>query len=348
MSRAARLQPQERTPGKPAGPPVIKTVALHAGVSVATVSRVLNDSAAVAEATREQVKRAVEALGYQTNHLARNLRTSATGLVLVTVPDLRNPFYARIVEGITSRLQQDGYLMALEDTGLAAGAGGGSLSLIGQRKVDGAICLDPATVHRSLADDLVDLPWVACCEYDRSTSVPFVGIDNEAAARDAVRHLVRRGARRIALVNYDERFLFAQQRRTGYQSALADAGIAFDPALVHTVDGLGYEQGAGALRRLMELAEPPQAVFAVSDTLAIGALRAAASLGLKVPQDLAVVGFDDIDVAAHVWPPLTTVAQPMEVLGRSAADLVIQRIREPSRPARSLTLRHELRIRSSA
>ena len=344
-ARSSSARPRRRGP---ASPPSIKTVALRAGVSVATVSRVLNGSGTVADGTRARVESAVSALGYQTNHLARNLRTAATGLVLVTVPDLRNPFYGRIVEGITSRLQQDGYLMVLEDTRLGPDPANGGLSLIGQRKVDGAICLDPHTVHRSLAANLVDLPWVACCEYDSSTAVPYVGIDNVCAARDAVRYLVRRGARRIALVNYDERFLFAQQRRAGYEAALREAGIALDPALVRTVDGLGFEEGAGAIRRLVELPDPPQAVFAVSDTLAIGAVHAAGALGLRVPQDLAVVGFDDIDVAAHVTPPLTTVAQPMDVLGRSAADMVIQRIREPSRPIRSLTLRHELRIRGPA
>lgn len=328
--------------------PSIKTVAKSAGVSVATVSRVLNGSGAVRAETRAVVQQAIDALGYQTNHLARNLRRAMTGLILVTVPDLRNPFYARVVEGITRRLQQSNYHMLLCDTSDRGEHLANHLQLIQQRKADGAICLDPYTVHRSIAEELHDLPWVACCEYDEHTQVPHVGIDNAAAARDAVNYLVARGHRRIALINYDERFLFARQRRAGYEQALVGAGLALDPALVRTAEGLGYDEGASVVQRLCLLPAPPTAVFAVSDTLAIGALRGARAAGLAVPRDLAIVGFDDIDFAAQTDPALTTVAQPMNRLGRAAAGLLLQRLLHPDESAPSETLAHELRVRGSA
>ncbi len=331
-----------------AAPTSIKVVAERAGVSVATVSRVLNDHEAVRQETRIQVQRVIDELGYQTNHLARNLRTARSGLVLVTVPDLRNPFYGRVVEGIAERLQPLGYHTLLCDTRQRTKQVTNHLQLIQQRKVDGAICLDPYTVHRSLAEDLHDLPWVACCEYDEDTQVPHVGIDNFAAARDAVRYLLDRGHRRIAMIGYDQSFLFARQRRAGYVAALEQAGVALDPHLLRVAPGLGFDDGADTMQSLCQLRERPTAVFAVSDTLAIGALRAARSVGLQVPRDLAVVGFDDIDFAAQTDPALTTVAQPMEALGRAAAAILVQRLTRPDDLAISQTLPHELRIRASA
>ena len=326
----------------------IKTVARHAGVSVATVSRVLNESGPVHAKTRTAVEASIQTLGYQTNHLARNLRTARTGMVLVTIPDMRNPFYARVLEGISSQLQASGYLMAVADTHPLLALPENRLHLIAQRKVDGAICLDPHTVHQAIAHDLTDHPWVACAEYDRDLAVPFVGIDNELAAADAVRYLLRRGHRRIALVNYDARYLFARQREAGWRLALAEAGLVPDPALMHTAEGLGYDEGAAVATRLLELPEPPDAVFCVSDTLALGVLRTAAMRGLRIPQQLAVVGFDDIDFAAQSLVPLTTIAQPMEILGRTAADLLLQRLREPNRTPKGVLLRHELKLRASA
>ncbi len=337
-----------RKPAVNAVPISIKVVAERAGVSVATVSRVLNDHDAVREETRSQVRRVIDELGYQTNHLARNLRTARSGLVLVTVPDLRNPFYGRVVEGIAERLQPLGYHTLLCDTRQRTTQATNHLQLILQRKVDGAICLDPYTVHRSLAEDLHDLPWVACCEYDEGMQVPHVGIDNFAAARDAVRYLLDRGHRRIAMIGYDQSFLFARQRRAGYEAALEQAGVAPDPHLLRVAPGLGFDDGADTMRSLCQLRERPTAVFAVSDTLAIGALRAARGAGLQVPRDLAVVGFDDIDFAAQTDPALTTVAQPMEALGRAAAAILVQRLTRPDEPAISQTLAHELRVRASA
>ncbi|MCY7308345.1 MAG: LacI family transcriptional regulator, partial [Rhodoferax sp.] len=228
----------------------IKVVAERAGVSVATVSRVLNDHDAVREETRIQVQRIIDELGYQANHLARNLRTARSGLVLVTVPDLRNPFYGRVIEGISERLQPLGYHTLLCDTRQRSKQVSNHLRLILQRKVDGAICLDPYTVHRSLAEDLHDLPWVACCEYDEDTQVPHVGIDNFAAARDAVSYLLDRGHRRIAMIGFDQSFLFARQRRAGYVAALKQAGVALDLDLLRVAPGLGFDDGANTMQSL--------------------------------------------------------------------------------------------------
>lgn len=330
--------------------PSIKLVAARAGVSVATVSRVLNGSQAVVEKTREHVARIIAELGYEPNHLARNLRSASSGLMLVTVPNLHNPFYGRVVEGLTRALQEHGYHMLLCETSRDTLTDPSHLRLIQRRQVDGAICLDAVTVHRAIADQVHDLPWVALCEYDAEMQVPYVGIDNVRAARDAVSHLLQRGHTRIAHMGYDTAFMFARQRHEGHEQALRAAGIAPDPALNVTAQGLDFDDGARALQMLWERlpqAERPTALFAVSDTLAIGALRRARTLGLSVPGDLALVGFDDIDFAAETDPPLTTVRQPMAEMGYQAAQLLVQRLQGRSTHVTSLVLKHQLQVRSS-
>ncbi|WP_413186751.1 LacI family DNA-binding transcriptional regulator [Paraburkholderia sacchari] len=331
----------------------IAAVARRAGVSVATVSRVLNSHANVRPATRERVLAEIEASGYRVNELARNLRTAESRLLLTMVPDFGNPFYAEIVRGIDSVARDHGYFMLLCDTGADAGRERGYFDLLRRHRADGAICLDPATIqqaNRMMADESAALPWVACCEFDPAAGVPYVGIDNFQAARDAVRHLIASGRRRIALINSDDHYLYAQQRRDGYLAALAEAGIEARGAWRVNVNCLDYEAGARAAAALMDLRRgvAPDAIFAVSDTLAVGVLNGLRGALRRVPEDVAVVGFDDIALAAQVDPPLTTVAQPMRELGETAARLLLRRLADPHADVPGVLLPHRLVIRQSA
>lgn len=359
---SGRLQPdaapaateltEPNEPNEPKGTPEpalsIAGVAERAGVSVATVSRVLNGHANVRAATRERVMAAVERCGYRVNELARNLRTAESRLLLTMVPDFGNPFYAEIVRGIDSVARQHGYFMLLCDTGADPGRERSYFDLLRRRRADGAICLDPATVQQALADESVSLPWVACCEFDARVGVPYVGIDNYRAAGDAVRHLLARGHTKIALINSDEHYLYAQQRERGYLDALADAGLTPRDAWRVNLNCLDYEAGARAAAALAQLDDPPTAIFAVSDTLAIGVLNGLRSVGRRVPADIAVVGFDDITLAAQVDPPLTTIAQPMRELGETAARLLLKRLAEPQASVPGVLLPHRLVVRQSA
>jgi DNA-binding LacI/PurR family transcriptional regulator len=189
---------------------------------------------------------------------------------------------------------------------------------------------------------------VACCEFDSSVGVPYVGIDNYRAAGDAVRHLLARGHRRIALINSDDHYLYAQQRQQGYLDALRDAGIAADERWRQNVNSLDYEAGASAAALLMTHADAPTAIFAVSDTLAIGVIAGLRSVGKRVPDDVAVAGFDDISLAAQIDPPLTTIAQPMRELGETAARLLLQRLANPRENVPGVLLPHRLVVRKSA
>ncbi|GJH19570.1 LacI family DNA-binding transcriptional regulator [Caballeronia novacaledonica] len=327
----------------------IADVAERAGVSVATVSRVLNGHTNVREATREKVREAVAASGYRINELARNLRTAESRLLLTMVPDFGNPFYAAIVRGIDSVARQNGYFMLLCDTGADPLRERSYFDLLRGRRADGAICLDPAAVQKALAEEASALPWVACCEFDPAAGVPYVGIDNHLAAGDVVRYLTAKGHRRIALINSGQGYLYGRQRLAGYRDALIDAGIEPRAEWLIELDSLDYDAGERAAAQLAALSDArPTAAFAVSDTLAIGVMNGFRGAGLAVPDDVAVVGFDDIAVAAHVDPPLTTVSQPMQLLGETAADLLLQRLRDPRAEVPGVLLPHRLIRRRSA
>ncbi|GAB7125623.1 DNA-binding transcriptional regulator CytR [Silvimonas sp. JCM 19000] len=334
---------------RPAPPQAVSiaAVARHAQVSVATVSRVLNGQQVVKPATRDAVMAAVQALGYRVNAMARNLRTAETRLLLVLVPDVGNPFYAEIMRGIDSVARQHGYLVVLCDTGADIAREHTWFDLLRRRRADGAICLDPDTVQHALANDNAGLAWVACAEFDPAMAVPYVGIDNRQAAQDAVLHLLQQGHRRIGLINSDAGWLYARQRKQGWLDALSGAGITPRPDWCIHTHSLDYAAGNTAMAQLLSLAEPPTAVFAVSDTLAIGALAGARSLGKRIPHDVAVVGFDDIALAAQTDPPLTTLAQPMRQLGETAVQLLLDMLADRSHRPASVLLPHRLAIRAS-
>ena len=326
----------------------IVAIAKRAGVSTATVSRVINDSSSVRPETRKRVEAVIAKLGYRPNLLARNLRTSQSRLLLTLVPDFGNPFYAEIVRGLDSVARQEGYHVLLCDTSAGLSDERTYFDLLRNHMADGAICLDPDTIQKTLAAEMVDLCWVACCEFDPGAPVPFVGIDNAQAAFDAVTYLIGRGHRRIAFINSDERFLYSRQRRKGYLDALLAAGLEPPEGGIMTTLGLTYDHGRRAVADMLSGGLTPDAVFAVSDTLAIGAMHGLRDAGLSVPTDVAVMGFDNIPLSTMVQPELTTVAQPMWQIGETAATLLLQRMRNPKADVAGVVLKHQLVIRGSA
>lgn len=326
----------------------ISQVAAHAGVSVATVSRVLNASQAVRESTRARVTASIHALGYRVNQLARSLRTDESRLLLVMVPDIGNPFYAQIVQGIDEAVQARSYALLLCETNGDPFRERRYLDLLHTRRADGAICLDPDTVQQARQAEALHFPWVACCEFDRGAGIPYAGIDNRAAAREAAAYLLDKGHCRIAFVNSDTRYMYARERLQGYIDALAAAGIEVEDEYLVRAEGLDFAAGRSAVAGLLALTDPPTAIFAVSDTLALGVMRGLHDSGLSVPGDMAVMGFDDIDLARQTCPSLTTVAQPMRDLGRHAAALLLRRLDTQKSGAEGIILPHSLVLRESA
>ncbi|XAW87480.1 LacI family DNA-binding transcriptional regulator [Vibrio sp. CDRSL-10 TSBA] len=326
--------------------PSVADVAKYAGVSTATVSRVLNDSQSIRPQTRDKVKKAIEALGYQLPESNPVMKLNGTKLVMVLVPNIENPFYSGIVNGIEAAAREHSYSVILTNTQGDSWEELKYLDMLEQKQVAGIISLDPMTAQLELPERIVNLPWIACSEYVPDSQVAYVSIDHKQAAKDAVLYLVSKGHKRIALVNSDERYIYAQQRREGYISAMESAGLTIEEGYIQSMGGIDYPLGELAARRLMTLPQPPTAIFSVSDTLAIGVMKAVFRMGKAVPQDVAVIGFDDIPLSDMFEPSLTTIQQPTFEMGQAAMKMLTQRIDGHS--AASKIIHHSLMVRHSA
>jgi LacI family repressor for deo operon, udp, cdd, tsx, nupC, and nupG len=264
----------------------------------------------------------------------------------VLVPDLANPFYSETVKGVESVVRRHGYHIVLGGLPDAEGAGQSALDELYKCMADGVISLANFDNTEPLVKGSPDLPWVSCSEFSADSGLPHVSIDHGQAALDAVQYLINRGHRRIALLGADESYLWARQRRGGYEAALRRAGIELEAPLMRIARGTDYSFGMEAAGALLALESPPSAVFAVSDTLAIGAIKAFRRAGRRVPEDIAVVGFDNIPLSRMFEPALTTIAQPMFELGATAAKLLLERLAGGNPQSR--TLQHSLVVRESA
>jgi alanine racemase len=205
--------------------------------------------------------------------------------------------------------------------------------------------MDPAVNIETLKKLAENYAIIQCSEYEEGSGIPYVTIDNEEASYRAVKHLIKIGHEKIALMNSDEKYLYARQRKMGYQRALEEHGISFNNQYIIQTQHLGFEYGQQAMKKILNLQDRPTAVFAVSDLLAIGALKEINTNGLHVPNDIAVVGFDKIDFSNMTNPTLTTIAQPMYKLGTTAARMLIDKIN--GKEVESILLDYELVIRES-
>lgn len=333
----------------------IRELARHCGVSVATVSRVFNSPEVVSQETRQRILDVAVQIGYLPNESARTLATKKShlvGLVWDTDhrrPGWRHPFLQEILVALKTALSGHGLHLLM----LAAADSSGPdtrqryLRAVRRHNLDGLVIIDngdrdPAVL--ALAD--AGVPCVALDLRVAGPTCTYVTSDNAGGAALAARHLVERGHRRIATITGPQRTWPAAERLTGFRAALAGAGLALPEEYV--VESNFYlDGGHAAMRRLLALAEPPTAVFAAGDEMAVGAMRAIAEAGLRVPDDVAVVGFDDIDVAALVPPGLTTVAQDKAGFGTAAADALVAMLRDGDEPAQPTALPTTLVVRGS-
>ncbi|MGA5689561.1 LacI family DNA-binding transcriptional regulator [Cytobacillus pseudoceanisediminis] len=323
----------------------IQQVAKQAGVSVATVSRVLNGQKTVSGKTRMKVEEAIKKLNYEPSMLGRNLRNSESRLLLILIPTISNPFYLEIIKGIEQVAISQNYNILLCETDSDPERENIYFDLVRKKMADGIISMDPAVNGKTLKKLAENYAIIQCSEYEEGSGIPYVTIDNEEASYRAVKHLVQIGHKKIALINSDEKYLYARQRKMGYKRALEENGIALEPEYIIPTQHLGFENGQQAMKKILNLEERPTAVFAVSDLLAIGALKEINASGLHVPSDMAVVGFDKIDFSNMTNPTLTTIAQPMHKMGTVAAKMLIDKIKGIE--VESIILDHELVIRES-
>ncbi|QTH43139.1 LacI family DNA-binding transcriptional regulator [Cohnella sp. LGH] len=322
----------------------IHEVAREAGVSVATVSRVLNNHSSVSAKTRKKVEEVIERLNYEPNMLGKSLRASRSHRLLVLIPDISNPFYAKVVSGIESVAKANHNNIMLCTTDSSTERELFYYDMVKKKLADGMITIDPSFEFYELLTTTNRYPVVICGEHVGNANAPCVSIDNTKAAYKAVKHLLTIGHRKIALVNSN--IYTAGLRQQGYLRALEEHGIEVDSRWVVHAD-LGFERAQLDVRELLTMQERPTAIFAVSDTIALSILKVAKDLGLRVPEELAVVGFDNIDFAAVMNPTLTTVSQPMFDMGRHSGAMLLRRIADSEAVVNNISLDHDLIIRES-
>ncbi len=348
------------------------TIAAKAGVSPATVSRVVNRPDIVKEETYKKIISAMKELGCQIQYPAKTSGTSAfykkeeavtqpafsantaapfpqlqKGLIVINLPSLTNPFYGPIIKGIQTSVSRHGYHLLVSEGHLNYSTIDSFTQLLQDNHVSGLITFNriEAAVFQKL---LQTTTVVACCEYNNEVETPFVTIDDTAAARNAVEHLLAQGKRRIALLNGPIQYKYASGRLEGYLQALKNAGITPDNNYILNLPDIDSDLAISAATSLLSLGNPPDAFLAISDVYAYAILRACHLLGKRVPKDVAVVGFDNLEQSKISIPSLSSVNQPRTQLGFMAAEILVEAIMNPEIPPKKIVLDTELIIRESS
>ncbi len=323
----------------------IQEVARRAGVSTATVSRVLNQSDKVLPETRERVLSVVNQLRYTPNTNSRSLRTRESRIILVILPNLSNPFYSEILAGMDACTRDSGYRLLVTAHGASAGRERELLGLLHQRQADGVVLMSPTLPAAELSAINAQFPVVQCCEYIEDIGVSYVSVDNYTAFYEATAYLIRAGHRQIAMSSSANNYPSTRLREQGFKKAHADAGLPLDPQRIRQ-GSYSFESGYENMQVFLKHKQRPSAVMGISDVVAAGCISAIMNAGLSVPGDLSVMGFDNLDMAKMIQPTLSTVMQPRRRLGRAAVELVLERL-QGCQEARELLLPHELIIRHS-
>ena len=303
----------------------IQKVAKQANVSVATVSRVINNSDKVSPKTRLKVEEAIKALNYVPNMLARNFRTAESKSILVMVTSISNFFYMETIHGISEYAYEKGYDILLSETKENVKRQIDALSKVKNHIADGAIIIESTINDKLLLELEKDNPVVQCSVYSEDSSIPYVSIDNVKGGYIGAKYLIEQGHRRIAFVGTTNNAKYNAERIEGFLKGVEEAGIEQDRDLIRYTS-LDLDGGSRIALELMGEKERPSAIFFASDMQAIGAIHALNAKGFHIPKDMAVLGFDNIELCNIIIPGLTTVAQPMRAIGREAARLVIERI----------------------
>ncbi|MBW4438395.1 MAG: LacI family transcriptional regulator [Pleurocapsa minor GSE-CHR-MK-17-07R] len=326
----------------------ILDVARESGVSYSTVSRVLNGFDFVKGSTREKVLKTAERMGYVANIQARSLAGGKTQIIGLLVPGLDNGYITEIVSGIDQELAHSDYDMMLYTTHRYQGKESLYVKTIANGLADGLILLVPHNAQNYLqALPRQDFPYVLVDQIDNMYNSTTVDATNWQGAYDATAYLIKLGHQRIGFIMGAPQLNSARERFDGYRAALQHHRIAYDESLVIEGDYMTKSGYSGA-KRLLSLEQPPTAIFASNDLTAFGVLDAIHETGLRIPEDISVVGFDDIPLASLAYPKLTTVRQPLVQIGQVAVRLLLEKLENPEREARRVTLATELIVRDSS
>lgn len=327
----------------------LRHVAERAGVSAKTVSNVVNKTGHVTPATTQRVEEAIAALGYRPNLTARNLRRGRTGIISLAVPELAAPYFAELADVLIRAAERRSLTVLIDQT---EGKWERELSTsegVGLHQIDGLIFSPLAMASHDLARRTSDTPMVLLGEHAADSPHDHVVVDNRAAAAAATHHLFDLGRRSVAVIGAQNSGPkeTSTLRLEGYREALEKEGATYDPERVASVTWFHRSDGARAMSRLLALPEPPDAVFCFNDLLALGAIRCAHEQGLRVPDDIAVIGFDDIEDGRFSTPTLSSIAPDRKQLAEAALDLLVARMDETADGPRAVVVDHALHPRES-
>lgn len=328
----------------------MKDVAAKAGVSLATVSRAMSATTDVSDNLRRRIEQATQELGYTVNFNARSLRSKSSGMIIVLVQDITNAFFPVLLQGIEEQARATGNAILIGDTANDSELAMTYARMLEGQRADGMILLNgnmprgDSKGARSLARRY---PIVAISERIAGSGIPTVGIDNVAACVDMVGYLAQIGHKRIVHLMGPTENILSHERVEGFRKGLAQYGCETSADCVQP-SGFTIRSGRAAMARVLESKRRPTAVFASNDESAIGAIIEAKSRGLKVPDDISVVGFDDIEFAQSYDPPLTTIYQPRRDMGRKAMEILGRLIADPRKPQPDVLLDYKLAVRSSS
>jgi DNA-binding LacI/PurR family transcriptional regulator len=329
----------------------LKDVAKLAGVSVRTVSNVVNGYPYVTEVTRARVQRALDELNYRPNLAARSLRTGRSGILALAVPAIDGPYFGELARHIVKAAERHSYTVLIEQTDSLPQRERLLFADGGPHLIDGLILNPVALRPKDLRARGDETPLVLLGEQAYQGPADHVAIDNAAAARMATAHLLETGRTRIAAIGCRQttNLVAEHLRYRGYAAALHDAGVAVERGLVVPTKSLDRPGGAAAMQRLLALKEPPDAVFCFNDVMALGAIRTLLGRGYRVPEDVAVVGIDDIEDGRFSTPSLTTIAPDKAQIANLVVDLLLSRIKEGNtRPPREVQADFTLVVRESS
>lgn len=326
----------------------IRDVAQRAGVSPITVSRVINNSGYVSEETRRRVRAAIEELNYVPNILARSLRSKRTHTLALVITDVTNPFWTTVARGVEDKAVENGFSVILCNTDEDPEKEKSYIEVLLKKRVDGVV-IAPVSSKGTILHTLAQhgIPFVIIDRQVEGIDADLVIGDSVGGAYELTRHLIELGHRRIAIIAGPEHVSTAEDRLRGYLQALEESGIPVDEALIKR-GKFDQEAGYELTKRLLELEEQPTALFAGNNFIAIGALLALQEEGVQVPDDMALVTFDEIPQLSAVYPFLTVAAQPAYEMGAIATELLLERLAGERKGSREVVLEVELILRRSS
>ncbi|WP_243228810.1 LacI family DNA-binding transcriptional regulator [Microbacterium sp. CIAB417] len=332
-------------------PATLRDVAERAQVSMRTVSNVVSGYTHVSEKMRAKVLAAIEELDYRPNPVARTLRTGRTGMLALVVPEIDVPYFSELARDVIEAAAEVGYRVMIDQTGHDHERERQLLTGEDRTMLFDGLLFSPLVTKSELLDmsSTTRMPLILLGEHDFDGRYDHVAIDNVAAARDAVSHLIETGRTRIAAIGSQplEEYATPLQRSAGYEAALADAGLEGRADYVVTAEHYSRIDGYRAAQALLALEDPPDAIFCFSDLLAIGAMRAVFDSGLRVPEDVAVIGIDDVEEGRFARPSLSTISLDTPFIARESVRRIIERIEDPELPAREIVAPHTLVVRES-